>query len=230
MITINKFLHEDKTPKALRGLFFMPFGGSTYHLYKVIHSEKTIGVDIDKFERGDINILLICGIIGSGKTELGRKLAKLYDCSYINLDTLWWNVVQESNIENYENLTVDQIHSINQKIVQAAIAKAGGNRTIIEGVQLFLAPKQFVENTLAKYAVIFIGSSLIGAALNIMKRDIISSVPMLRVIKNMFIKNPRWVSILSHHRAIRASVGDSNVVPMDERFIKRTIVDPILGG
>lgn len=51
-----------------------------------IFSDRTVSIDLKKFESGESNILLITGISGSGKSTLGRKLAKEYNAKYIASD------------------------------------------------------------------------------------------------------------------------------------------------
>jgi len=45
----------------------------------MIISNKTISVNLDKFESNQSNNLLIIGLIGSGKTTLANYLAKKYN-------------------------------------------------------------------------------------------------------------------------------------------------------
>ena len=51
-----------------------------------IISEPTISVDLQKFESGECNKLIILGLSGAGKTTLGKQLAEKYNCPVIDLD------------------------------------------------------------------------------------------------------------------------------------------------
>ena len=51
-----------------------------------ILNDRSYEVDLDKFENGTSNILLIDGISGAGKTTLGEKLSKKYKCKIFNSD------------------------------------------------------------------------------------------------------------------------------------------------
>ena len=51
-----------------------------------IFSDKTISVDLHKFESGEADKLFIIGMSGSGKTTLGEHLAKQYKCKYYDTD------------------------------------------------------------------------------------------------------------------------------------------------
>lgn len=53
-----------------------------------IFSNKTISVDLDKFESGEINKLLISGFSGSGKTVTGNYLSKKYNVPLYDTDTM----------------------------------------------------------------------------------------------------------------------------------------------
>ncbi len=63
------------------------------YLYQIqegtIFSDKTISIDLHKFKSGEKDKLLIVGFAGSGKTTLGRRLAKKYKCKYFELDDCW---------------------------------------------------------------------------------------------------------------------------------------------
>jgi len=86
-----------------------------------ISTDKTIAVDLDKFESGESNILLIDGISGAGKTTLGKKLAKKYRCKYFESDfPCLSNQDKKDPIECFEE---------NYRKI-----KRSGRRYIIEGV------------------------------------------------------------------------------------------------
>lgn len=53
-----------------------------------IFSNKTISVDLDKFESGEFNKLLISGLSGSGKTSTAIELSKKYNVEFFDTDSL----------------------------------------------------------------------------------------------------------------------------------------------
>lgn len=53
-----------------------------------IFSNKTISVDLNKFESGEINKLLISGLSGSGKTITGKHLSKKYNVPLYDTDIM----------------------------------------------------------------------------------------------------------------------------------------------
>jgi len=54
-----------------------------------ILSDKNISVDLDDFENGSKNKLIIIGVPGSGKTSLGEYLSKKYKVNDFISDTHW---------------------------------------------------------------------------------------------------------------------------------------------
>lgn len=53
-----------------------------------IFSNKTISVDLDKFESGEINKILLCGLSGSGKTSTGLYLQNKYNIPLLDTDDI----------------------------------------------------------------------------------------------------------------------------------------------
>ena len=53
-----------------------------------LFSDKSISVNLDKFESGEKNKLLIIGVLGSGKTSLGKYLQKKYKVKDFFSDTV----------------------------------------------------------------------------------------------------------------------------------------------
>lgn len=54
----------------------------------MIINKKDLEVNLDKFESGEENILLITGLSGSGKSTLAEKISSKYKCTYYELDCL----------------------------------------------------------------------------------------------------------------------------------------------
>ena len=50
-------------------------------------SEDDIGVNLSRWNSGEITTLFITGISGSGKTTLANKYAKDFKCTKVHLDT-----------------------------------------------------------------------------------------------------------------------------------------------
>jgi hypothetical protein len=52
----------------------------------LIFSDKTISIGLDEFESGKKDKLFVMGLSGTGKTTLGKHLAKKYNVKFIDLD------------------------------------------------------------------------------------------------------------------------------------------------
>jgi len=57
-------------------------------------SDKTISINLSKFQSGIKKKLLVLGVSGSGKTTLGEKLAKQLKVKWISIDSLYWRIKQ----------------------------------------------------------------------------------------------------------------------------------------
>ncbi len=108
-------------------------------------SDKTISVNLSKFESGEVNKLLVVGVCGSGKTTLAEYLAKKYKAKLVS-DTSWVNFRK---------------------------ALDSKDRVILEGAGL--ASLYYKEDTwkkeLIKIPMILIGMSAIKAGMRADKRD-----------------------------------------------------------
>lgn len=89
------------------------------------HLKKYLMIDLDRFKSGEYNILLITGLIASGKTTLANQLALKYNAKVISLDNV--NGFSNSYNENKKYL----LNIINK------YRKDKKNKYIIEGVQIF---------------------------------------------------------------------------------------------
>lgn len=54
----------------------------------LIFNKEDLEFNVDKFESGESNVLLVTGFSGSGKTTLAAKLAKKYNCTHYEIDCL----------------------------------------------------------------------------------------------------------------------------------------------
>lgn len=72
----------------------------------LIFNKKLKAYNLDKFEQGHENKLLIVGFSGSGKTTLAKKLAEKYHAKYISLDDFFFQniTLKKENPEKYELL------------------------------------------------------------------------------------------------------------------------------
>lgn len=110
-----------------------------------IFSDKTVSVNLDKFESGESNKLLVVGVLGSGKTSLAEYLAKKYKA----------NLVSDTHIRDMKRGLKDS------------------KRTILEGAQIARWYKKSPADRelIIHQPMILIGMSAIKAGLRADKRD-----------------------------------------------------------
>ena len=112
-----------------------------------IFSDKTISVDLHKFESGEVNKLLISGLSGAGKTSTGNYLKNKYSVPLIDTD----DMIEEFN---------DLIKS--------------NKRVIISGVKIskryVLIPE--IKPFILKQSFIFLGKSALRSAIDGYLRNI----------------------------------------------------------
>jgi hypothetical protein len=74
----------------------------------LIFNKEDLEFNVDKFESGESNVLLVTGFSGSGKSTLAAKLAKKYNCVHYELDCLTFylfgNMTREEAIGNEDGL------------------------------------------------------------------------------------------------------------------------------
>jgi hypothetical protein len=137
-------------------------------------SEDTISVDLDKFESGECNKLIISGLMGSGKTTLGKQLAEKYKCPVIDTD----DIVNEF-LENKKNDNItrkDRFTIYNNEILKLL---DNSQRQIISGINI---AAMYGINTigqepdpefkiLLKVSYIFLGKSVFKSGIAATKRS-----------------------------------------------------------
>ena len=63
-----------------------------YYTENVIIDRDDLYINMDKFESGKCNVILVTGFSGSGKSTLGKEMVAKYKCDdHFELDALeWW--------------------------------------------------------------------------------------------------------------------------------------------
>lgn len=108
-----------------------------------IFSNKTISVNLNKFEKNDVNKLLIIGISGSGKSSLGEYLSKKYNVDFFS--------------DEYKGLEE---------------ALTNSKRMVIEGNELLeLYKNKFYKQIILNQAMIIIGLSALKSGIRADNRD-----------------------------------------------------------
>lgn len=120
-------------------------------------SDKTISVDLYKFENGKSNKLLIVGLIASGKTTLGMYLSKKYKVGLDNTDNCELKSKSEP-IEKFIKCNIDMVRS--------------KKRSIVEGVGLIDLYTEFgYKKELQSYPMIIIGRSVLSSSFKAFQRN-----------------------------------------------------------
>ena len=99
-------------------------------------SDKTISVNLDDFESGKKNKLLIVGVMGSGKTTIGEQLAKKMKVKWISIDSFWWILHQKyfKGLDISKKESQDKVH---EKVKETVVKFLKSNeRLIIEGINI----------------------------------------------------------------------------------------------
>ena len=125
-------------------------------------SDKTISIDLHKFESGESKKLIIAGLSGAGKTTLGNYLAKKYNCYFNDGDKCCRKALDSSNIGLFsERKPSEQSHLFKLFFDKCFKPMLLSNRIeVIDGVlyQIYnLFPK--TQSFINKYPVIIIGKS-----------------------------------------------------------------------
>ena len=142
-----------------------------------IISNKTVSVDLDKFENGESNILLVAGIPAGGKTTLGKQLAKKYKCKLLETD--YPCLDKEDPVKCYQNIYRKSLKS--------------NKRYIIEGVLVFWSCLDIKNKILPFFneckhtPIIILGPSVMKAAYQGWKRD--KEDISLRQVFSWYVKN-----------------------------------------
>ena len=132
-------------------------------------SDKDLVWNLDKWKRGDINLLFICGYSGGGKSTLSKILAKKYNCTLSEMD-MENQEMKETYKDEFSKLgSGNTIENPNKgKFFVRKYIERYGNRDkhIIEGGQLCGAG----FDSLKDYAVIFKGTSAVTSSMRAWKR------------------------------------------------------------
>ena len=159
-------------------------------------SEDDIGVNLSRWNSGEITTLFITGISGSGKTTLANKYAKDFKCTKVHMDTFrnmgnmnmytirqWCPLIaqyiEEGRIEkDYIKRVLngkialnntEKIKTLNKAIndfIDWCVSKK--ERKVIEGVDI---PNYIISRELYDYPVIFKGTSKLTSLFRRIKRD-----------------------------------------------------------
>jgi len=138
-----------------------------------IFSDKTLSINLNKFESGQINKLLIFGPCGSGKSTIGRILSKKYNVPLQEIDHMYWGKRYkfEDEAELPRKERKKQIEVVRSKLMKML---SDNKKMIIEGVDwidIYKEHKNF-RPTMLKQSMIVLGLSSWKAGWRAGKRNI----------------------------------------------------------
>ncbi len=144
-----------------------------------IFNDKTISIDLDRFESKESNKLIISGLSGAGKSTLGNHLANKYNCHYEESDECCGQTLTDE--ENQIFFNPDTSLKERDKLVKKVMPKfwkscfkpmlLSNKRMIIEG-PLYQAYNQLPEarKLMNQYPSIILGTSAVKAVYGRMVR------------------------------------------------------------
>jgi ABC-type oligopeptide transport system ATPase subunit len=135
-----------------------------------ILDDKSISIDLDKFENGESNKLIIVGLSGGGKTTLGKYLAEKYNCYYNELDNCCRKSLTKEELDEYRKDMKTAIKPkffkiFNDKCFKPALLS--NRREVLEGpiyqsYNMFPTTRPLVN----KHPVIILGTSALKSSWN----------------------------------------------------------------
>jgi len=175
-----------------------------------LFSDKTISCDLSKFESGESNILLVAGIPASGKTTLGKTLAKKYNATLFESD----ECIFQDGKKSGKRKTPDEVYDCYQDRFNQIVRSK--KRYIIEGVLVYWACVN-KSNTMdklfdktKKYPIIILGPSIIKTLWQGWQRE--KGNEKLRDILTWYTKNNiRDMKVLEIFKKARLAVPSTDM-------------------
>ena len=166
-----------------------------YYVENMAIDHEDLYINMDKFESGKCNIILITGFSGSGKSTLGEEMVKKFKCDdHFELDALeWWfhGGISEDELKEgmppiYDWLIHNKKYMNQQKPTPAEIAKMmdmmipyvinwctknKDKKYVIEGIQLYENWSKNGKCNYLNYPMILKGTSGLKSTYRAMKRN-----------------------------------------------------------
>lgn len=125
--------------------------------------------NINKFKVEINGKLFVVGLSGSGKSVLGKEIAKRYNCEYINLDQMDRELRNNYSTELMKDKWSKEInrlvHAKLTTFFREIIRNPG--KKVIEGIQILYQEHSFFKDK----AVIILGTSLLQSSLRAYQRN-----------------------------------------------------------
>jgi len=171
-----------------------------------ILSDKTISVDLHKFESGKSNKLLIVGLIASGKTTLGIALSKKYKVPWKSTDDC------EGFAQKIKGVPMlDQFIECTRDMVKDK------KRGIVEGIALIDLYTETSKggfgfrDELKSYPMIIIGRSVLSASVKAFQRNYKQWFLQTKI--NMTLGQKRIDMVRKHRISVPGAVVKDYVIP-----------------
>ena len=174
-----------------------------YYTENVIIDRDDLYINMDKFESGKYNVILVTGFSGSGKSTLGKEMVAKYKCDdHFELDALeWWfdGLIREDELKegmppiydwlihnkklmNLHRPTNAEIARMMNKLIPHVInwcRKNKNKKYVVDGIQLY---ENWAENdkcNYLEYPMVLKGTSGLKSVYRAMKRngDKITAIP-----------------------------------------------------
>lgn len=174
-----------------------------YYTENVIIDRDDLYINMDKFESGKCNVILVTGFSGSGKSTLGREMVSKYKCDdHFELDALeWWfdGMIDEDQLKegmppiydwlihnkklmNLHRPTNVEIARMMDKLIPHVInwcRKNKNKKYVVDGIQLYESWAENDRCNYLEYPIVLKGTSGLKSMYRAMKRngDKITDVP-----------------------------------------------------
>lgn len=174
-----------------------------YYTENVIIDRDDLYINMDKFESGKCNVILVTGFSGSGKSTLGREMVSKYKCDdHFELDALeWWfdGMIDEDQLKegmppiydwlihnkklmNLHRPTNAEIARMMDKLIPHVInwcRKNKNKKYVVDGIQLYESWTENDRCNYLEYPIALKGTSGLKSMYRAMKRngDKITDVP-----------------------------------------------------
>lgn len=166
-----------------------------YYMENVIIDRDDLYINMDKFESGKCNVILVTGFSGSGKSTLGQEMVSKYKCDdHIELDALeWWfnKAITEDELKNgltpiydwlihhkskmnMEKPTEKQIMEMYDDVIPYVInwcKKHSDKKYVIDGIQLYENWANKGKCQYLSYPMVLKGTSGLKSIYRAMKRN-----------------------------------------------------------
>ena len=174
-----------------------------YYTENVIIDRDDLYINMDKFESGKCNVILVTGFSGSGKSTLGKEMVAKYKCDdHFELDALeWWFdgliredalkegmppiydwLIHNKKLMNLHRPTNAEIARMMDKLIPHVIKWCEKNKNkkyVVEGIQLYESWAENDKCNYLEYPMVLKGTSGLKSVYRAMKRnrDKITAIP-----------------------------------------------------